>query len=512
MKSISRHWRARQDQRGVTTLAITLMLLAILTVAALFATSMGLFEQRSNASEYRHKLAFQVAEAGLNQAAEYAKVNGGVMNSTGLNGWFNPVTLQWQPCSDAKPATMKIDPCLAETDAARRALMYRYVGPGDGVLPLSGLLPNIGSVGGTGTAATKFASSYQTYASICRLDTSVTPAVCSLTPSQEGSMTLTLVSRGSLTDESADAIVKQSFGTYRSIGRGPDAPLIAAGTSIGLGNAQIVPNPSAIAPSIGGGDSGDTPLSIWAKGDADVTSGASFATCNFGEWSENFGSTTPTAQERADGVCPGCTCNGLCPGFGLLTGSAGGCTSGAGTPRLENKDILDVDGNKSDSEPQMLDSPYFPDDLFLYAFGIPSSSAESYLKEEAQIVTDCSTLNTDSAGLYWYQGPDDCKISASVGSVQNPVVLVSDAPVALSKGTVQFFGIIYVRAKAGTGDLIKATGSPQVYGSVILEGDAKMGGTPSLIYNKNVLSNILNSPSFLHLAPVAGSWSDDVPR
>jgi hypothetical protein len=512
MKSLPKHWRSRTTQQGVTTLAITMMLLAILMVSALFAASMGLFEQRSNASEYRHKLAFQVAEAGLNQAAEYVKVNGGLMNSTAPDGWFNPVSLQWQPCSDAKPAAMQVDPCLAENDAARRALMYRYVGTGDGVLPLSGLIPTISSVGGTGLAGTKFASAYQTYVSICRLDTSVTPAVCSLTPPQEGSMTLTLVSRGSLTDESAEAIVKQSFGTYRSIGRGPDAPLIAAGTSIGLGNAQIVPNPSAIQPDQPGGNSGDTPLSIWAKGDADVTSGASFATCNYGEWSDNYGVKAPTAQERADGVCPGCTCNGLCPGFGLLTGAAGGCTSGAGTARLENKDILDVDGDKSDSEPQMLDSPYFPEDLFLYAFGVPSGSADSYLREEAQVIADCGTLDTTSAGLYWYQGPDDCKISLSVGSVRNPVVLVSDAPVALSKGTVQFFGIIYVRATAGTGDLIKATGSPQVYGSVILEGDAKMGGTPTLIYNKNVLNNILNSPSFLHLAPVAGSWSDDVPR
>jgi hypothetical protein len=324
-------------------------------------------------------------------------------------------------------------------------------------------------------------------------------------------MAMTLVSRGSLTNESADAIVKQSFATYRSIGRGPDAPLIAAGTSIGMGNAQIVPNPTGIQSDVAGGDTGSTPLSIWAKGDADVTSGASFATCNLGEWLDNYGNTVPTQQQLQDGVCPGCSCNGLCPDLGLLSGSTGGCATG-GTARSENLDILDVDGNKSDAEIARLDSPYFPDDLFQYAFGISSSSADRYLQEEAEVVTDCALLTAASSGLYWYKGPAECQINNDVGSVNNPVVLVSDAVVKLSKGSIAYYGIIYVRSKAGTGDLIKATGSPQVYGSVILEGNANMGGTPTIVYNKKVLDNILNSPNFVHLAPVAGSWSDDVQR
>ena len=75
-----------------------------------------------------------------------------------------------------------------------------------------------------------------------------------------------------------------------------------------------------------------------------------------------------------------------------------------------------------------------------------------------------------------------------------------------------FYGIIFVRddlVPAGT-DLLKAAGTPQVYGSVILEGSAKINGSPGIIYNKAVLQNIFNSSQFTRYGPVPGSWSDTV--
>lgn len=531
-----------RHQSGVTTLTITLLLLGILTVAALFAASFGVLEQRTVASEYRHKLAFQAAEAGLNQAAEYVKANSARLASddAGKGGWFAVGDVRWQPCSQPKPAAMAIDPCLAEPDLNRQAHMYRYRGAGGvetGVLPLSELFganQTFTDAGGDGTAANKFATSYQTYATLCRLDTSVTPAVCSTNPGLDGSLTVTLVSRGQLTGESADAIVKQSFGTYRSLGRGPDAPLITSAT-LGAGNAQIVPNPQAGEPDYPGA-SGPEKLSIWSKLDADITSGASFATCNFWAWQENFaaGESTTAVERDRHGVCFTCSCNNLCP-KGLISGNANACP-GVGS-FIEGQDILDVDGGKSDATIPRRDSSYFPDDLFAYAFGKPSASAERYLRDEATNIADCSAanLNADSGGLYWYSDPKvsgvapplaDCVLDGTalpsgsflypggrkqIGTLENPVVLVSDGPVQLNAGVI-FYGMIYIRAKAGTGDLLKASGSPQVYGAVVIEGAATIAGAPMLIYNQEVLDNIFDSPTFLHLAPVAGSWSDDVPR
>lgn len=483
-------------QRGISTLLIALLLLAILTVVTIFATSFGMFEQRTSGNEYRHKLAFQAAEAGLNQAVEYAKANTRTMLSTASGGWFFPGAERWQPCSAAAPAGMLVDPCLAEPNTARRNRMYRYVGTTSGVLPLSEMLGGVNQTFTTTGGDSSFATTYQAYAALCRLDLSGATPECSLAPASEGTFYVTLVGRGALSDEKSTALVKQSYGTFRLLGNAPAAPLIAAGVAVGLGNAQIVPNPDAAGFGV--------PVSIWAKGNATIDQ-ASFATCQKGEWLANAGTPAPSAQDLINGVCASCTCNGLCPGFGLLSGNAKSCP--IAKDMLEGEDVLDVDSNFSDATPKVRDSKYFPPDLFAYIFGVPSSSADSYLTVNAKPLTDCGTLTSASSGLYWYKGASECALKNSIGTLQDPVVLVSDAKVSMAANS-QYYGIIYVRSKAGTGDLFKASGTPQVYGSVILEGDANMSGSPTIVYNKAVLQNIFNSPNFVRYGSIPGSWSD----
>lgn len=489
--------RSAQRQRGVSTLLIAMLLLAIVTIITIFATRVGLFEQRTSGNEYRYKLAFQAAEAGLNQSIEFIKLNTRPMLSTTSGGWLFPGSPRWQPCTDALPAGMAVDPCLAEQDATRRASMYRYVGGTNGVLPLSESLPGSSSQTFTSTGgSSQFATSYNTYATLCRLDISTTPAFCSLSPSTEGTFYVTLVSRGSLANESATATVKQSFGTFRLLGRSPDAPLIAAGVAVGLGNAQIIPNPDA-------GGFG-VPVSVWANGNAAVA-GASFATCQLGEWLANEGVPAPTPEDLVNGVCRSCTCNNLCPGYGLLSGNANACGKGM----IEGEDILDVDSHFSDASPKLRDSKYFPPDLFAYVFGVPDDTAVSYLTANARQITTCNTaeLNAASSGLIWYIGTADCDLSGVVGSLQAPVVLVSNAKINISANG-EVYGILFVRSTAGTGAVFNATGTPQIYGSVILQGNADMSGTPTIVYNKAVLRNIQNSPNFLRYGPIPGSWSD----
>lgn len=488
----------RSHQRGASTLLIAMLLLAILTVVTLFATAFAVHEQRTSANEYRHKLAFQAAEAGLNQAIEYIKLNTRPMLSTATGGWLFAGAPRWQPCSDALPAGMTVDPCLAEPDATRRASMYRYVGATNGVLPLSEALP--GAVNQTFTTTgggAAFATTYNTYATLCRLDLSTSTPMCSLAPSNEGAFYVTVVSQGALTNEASTATVKQSFGTFRLLGATPAAPLITAGIAIGLGNAHIVPNSDAAGFGV--------PVSVWAKGNAAVD-GASFATCQLGEWLANYGNPAPSSQDVLNGVCASCTCNSLCPGYGLLSGNAQSCP--VAKDKLEGEDILDVDSNFSDASPKLRDSKYFPTDLFAYVFGVPSSAAEDYLATNAKPIASCTELNAGSGGLYWYRGTGECALGSQIGTLENPVVLVSNAKTTINAGS-QFFGIIYVRSTAGA-DSFKATGGPQIYGSVILEGDASLAGNPTIVYNRAVLRNIGNSPNFLRYGPIPGSWSDSV--
>lgn len=65
----------RSRQRGLSTLLVAILLLAIITIITIFAARVGLFEQRISANDYRYKMAFQVSEAGLNQSMEFIKMN-----------------------------------------------------------------------------------------------------------------------------------------------------------------------------------------------------------------------------------------------------------------------------------------------------------------------------------------------------------------------------------------------------------------------------------------------------
>lgn len=486
----------RRRQRGVSTLLIAMLLLAILTVIAIFSVNVGLFEQRTSGNEYRYKLAFQTAETGINQSIEYLRGNTRSMLSTASGGWLPPATTaRWQSCTDPLPTGMALDPCLAESDSTRRANMFRYVGSTNGVLPVASMMSGAASITTSGGGA-NFATSYQSFATLCRLDMTIPEKpVCSSAPTNEGTFYVTIVSRGQLTDESAEAVVKQSFGTFRLLGAVPAAPLIAAGTATGLGNAQIVPNPDA------GGFS--VPVSIWSSGNAKIDQ-ASFASCQLGEWLANYGTPAPTSADLLDGVCESCTCNGLCPGYGLLSGDAKSCA--VAKDKIEGEDILDKDSHYSDASPKVRDSTNFPTDLFEYVFDVPSAQADDYLAKYAKPLADCASLNATSEGLYWYKGTD-CKLGTDVGSLQYPVVLVSDGVVTLSANST-YFGILFVRSKAGTGELLKASGGGQVYGSVILEGEASIAGNPTIVYNKAVLQNISNSPAFVRYGPIPGSWSD----
>lgn len=479
-------------QRGVSTLLMALLFLAILTVITLFAAKVGMSEQRSSGNEYRHKMTFQVAEAGLNQGIEFLKANTQRLTSQVSGGWLFPGDPYWRPCTEAFAGDF--DPCEQLPDEVV-AGSYRYVGPAAG--GNAGKLPVVSPEGNTMNVG-GFDAAFETYATLCRLDLSTGTPRCSLSPSEEGTFYVTLVSVGRMEGENAAAIVKQSFGTFRLFGKGPDVPLIAAGFVNSLGNSQIIPNPNA-------GGFG-VPISVWAKNNATVD-GASFATCQLGEWMANYGTPAPSAEDVVNGVCASCTCNGLCPGSGLLSGNAKSCA--AAKDKLEGEDILDVDSHFSDASPKVRDSKYFPDDLFAYVFGIPSTSAVAYLSANASEIKDCSVLTTASSGLFWYTGAGDCKLGNSVGSLQEPLVLVSNSPVDVAANG-QFFGIIYVRSTAGAGQLLKATGGGQIYGSVILEGEASLAGNPTIVYNRAVLSNILNSSRFVRYGPIPGSWSDTI--
>src|SRR5512141_3139648 len=80
-----------------TTLIIALVLVLLATLLTLFAMNVGIFGQRTSASDVRSRLVQQAAESGLSQGVEYFRNNRSVFQ--------NPTTSAlWQLC-DANDET-----------------------------------------------------------------------------------------------------------------------------------------------------------------------------------------------------------------------------------------------------------------------------------------------------------------------------------------------------------------------------------------------------------------------
>ncbi|MEO6172455.1 MAG: PilX N-terminal domain-containing pilus assembly protein, partial [Arenimonas sp.] len=352
---------ALEKQRGVTTLAITLLLLVILTLIVLFSTNVAFFEQRTATSENRERLAQQAAEYGLNLAGEYIKAKVSLVSSTQTNGWLNSGSLKWAKCADVGTMTAN-HPCMAERNTVRRQELYYFSADGTDIsadsselLDLNGatnassfttVLPTgsrITKVGGESQTAGDFGEFGMTprlQALLCRLDVSDSAnPQCSVEPGTNGGnqIVLTLISQSTLSGENATSTIKESWASVTAFSGAAAVPLVASGLVQGLGNATIVAAPN-------GGGSGDAggsnlPISIWSPKNVDIdasgTGVGSVQTCHRTDYHEPF-----------DDVKTACAANNACSCTAFAALRPGDELSGhSGAVKLEGKDIWDVDGD-----------------------------------------------------------------------------------------------------------------------------------------------------------------------
>lgn len=527
--------RTPTSQRGATTMMITIVLLSVLLLVSLFASRFQISEHRASVNKVRATMSNSVAESAINQGLEYLKANARFVNSDkealGATpaGWLSATSPSWIPCT-TPVSTGVFDPCLAEPDEDKRNQMYRFSRAGVTRFPLENMFPEeqlYDQVGG------RFDSTYNVYATLCRLDIHTNPAqpTCALEPPQEGPIAVNVVAHGALPNQNASTTIKSIIATSRTIASPPNVPLIAAGIVSGLGSAEIVPNPNS-------GGFG-VPLSIWTNSNVDITKEAggsgSFATCHLGEFLTNYSSGGP---EQYDGItrCTTCTCSGLPPDRGLLSGKD------PSTPGYEGIDIMDIDGNTNGDLPdatffprEPLDNPNnrFDDSVFEYTFGVdvvdegetavrmtcisdenPTGNCENQflIDANATILPDCSSLDADSSGVYWIVG--NCDINQQVGTPSFPVALIVDKCLSV-RASAEIYGLLYTRGGqpggcANPDETFSAAGGGQIYGAVVSDGGVKIRGSVQMIYNETVLTNLGNSSAFQRFGFLPGSWSDDV--
>lgn len=576
-------------QKGITTLAITLILLVIVTMMVLFSTNVGFFEQKTTTNENRARISQQAAEYALNLAGEYLKANRAkiLANDTAKGGWLPPSTVaHWVKCADV--GTVDADfpaghPCLSERFEPRRAELYFWTLDGTktgsqvladdpgyaSMVPASVRVEN--GMGG----ASAFAATSNVRALLCRLDTSLTPAQCKLVPTAGNRVALTLIADASLTNENgAKGAVKATWASYSTFVPSASVPLVASGMVKGLGNGQIVANSDSAS------NGSNVVASVWSPNNVSVDGSGgggvgSFITCQFSEFTGQLTGTEMTMLDvkndcpSASGNSPPCNCP-KSPNPNLTSKEDwSGHGTGGGSTLHKGNDILDVAaGGETQCDPSvntitngcrtLPDITFFPgvnaagarmdkaavdtdDSIFEYIFNVdyvvkwdtkPDGSSGTnptgatmqncgpaldqncvvYAMTEqfaATVLPDCSSLDSSSSGIYFVSGP--CSdISKQVGSPESPAIVVinqGNTAFTLKNGAVMY-GMLFIHSDNNDAQ-VGSSGKAQVYGSLVVEGDIKMTGGFTIVYDSTASSANTNEiPSNAKFGLVPGSWLD----
>lgn len=548
---------AFRRQRGATTLAVTMILLVVITAMVLFSASVGYFEQRTTTNQNRAQIAQKAAEYALGLAGEYMKANRTrlISDAAADGGWFDAATLHWAKCADVGTAdAAALDSefpaghtCLSERDQTRRAQLYFWtvdgLPSGSRAIPYTSVIPSAAQVeSGLGGNA-DFTASTTVGALLCRLDTTdLTNVQCKLEPVSGNRVALTLVAQAALGGEGADAQVKEAWATYNSFVPSAAVPLVASGFVKGLGNAQIV-----AAPNAGGYG---LPGSIWSPEDANVDGSGgggigSVATCHIGDYLKG---TPETELKTTCATTSACSCSG---------GSSSEFLSGHnGSIKREAEDIIDVDGGPAAGIGVLPDITFFPgkgmdkasdptdDSLFEFTFNVDYTTAEAdatsatletcgdsgtqncvdyAMREEfdAKVLASCATLDANSSGIIYV--PSGCSsLPGQVGNPDNPVILVidqsdkgaGDIQLDLNGSDAVLYGLLFVHndtPKTASGDepLVKGNGDQKIFGALVVEGNVNISGNITVVYDDTSVSGDTHKlPTSARFGRVAGSWLD----
>jgi type II secretory pathway pseudopilin PulG len=229
-------------QRGVS-LVVTLVLVVLLSLLALYGAGVLILDTRSAANDYRAKEALAAAEAGLDQGYSLLSINRRLIKAVGLDlnndgDAADANESGWTACTSGTTTA----PCVAIRSDDRGNWSYLTINAALAIAPTQG-------------SFTLFL----------------------MTPSSGDSNRLTffIVAQGLSADSSSRAIAKQGAYFYPLILGEVDTPLAAANNIPLSGNYSIITNSN-------GGGSG-VPVTAWS--DSAITPGGSFASCHLGEFS-----------------------------------------------------------------------------------------------------------------------------------------------------------------------------------------------------------------------------------
>jgi type II secretory pathway pseudopilin PulG len=259
-----------------------------------------------------------------------------------------------------------------------------------------------------------------------------------------------VVAIGRSADTTSTATLKQGGYFYPTLLASVNTPLAADGNVSLSGNYSIITN------SDRSNDGSNVPVTAWSNGT--FAPAGSFTSCHVGDFDGS-------ACQPADA--------------------------------LSKAGVVGED---------LVTDPNFPPDLFDFLFGVPEADYLA-IKEQAEVVADCSGIGPSSSGLIWVTG--DCNPPGNVGTAEDPVLLVVQGDTTLNAGS-QFYGVLFLFDPAGGASSLIANGNAHLHGAVFAQDglNLNLSGGFVLEYDREVLENLESSPSARALTRIPGAWSD----
>lgn len=488
----------RGRQTGMLTVFTAVLVLIVLTLMIFYASRSGLFEQRVSANEVRQKQAFHAAEAALDQAAEYLLANQKLILSNAVaaypdgsgglrNGWRQDG--KWTECTDDLRSNPD-HPCGGTPPMPVGSFFYNDVDTGFELMTIE--VP--GAAEGVTARVT---------ANVCKVDLG-NPGVCvGLDTGTPGGtfMVITLMGYGfsdcldvtDVTTCQGRAAVAKPLGNFKALAGAPTVPLVTRTVFPPNGTAIVVPNPN-------GGGVG-VPISAWVNDndsltpadpvtggtctqDADaVLSSGTWNTCELQEWYDREAVPAGVACDQPPGQCS--------------------CTEAESISykKTGQNTVLGIDIVKDKA---------FPCDLFHTFFNVRDTQYASVKNTMPQQLDagDCDTLDASSSGLIWISGVGDtCNLNnATIGTKDNPVVIVSAASETKLSGSVTIFGVLFVFDGEDVAAEFSGAGTGTIYGALIVDADMqKFTGTVNVVYSDGVLLEASDLGGF---GEINGGWRD----
>ena len=486
----------RSRQTGGVTIFTAILVLIVLTLMIFYAARVGQFEQRVSANEVRQKVAFHAAEAAIDQGVEYLSANQDLVLSNAVagfsdgaggfrDGWI--AANKWSECTADLIGDLD-HPCGGGSPMPLGSFFYNDDTTGFEVI--DDLVVPAAADGVTARLT----------ANVCKVDLDDPNRDCVGLGVDTGNGTyliLTLLGYGfsdctDLTDVStcqARATVAKPYGKFKILAGTPTVPLVTKSVFPPNGTALVVPNPN-------GGGVG-VPISAWVNDNTGYTdtslspprtcdsdanailSSGTWNTCELQEWYGREDVPAGTACDQPPGQCS--------------------CTN-------EESISYKVNGQNTILGIDIVIDTAFPCDLFHTFFEVEDTAYATVKSSFTQVLDDCSTLDETSSGLIWISG-DTCSLNnATLGSPENPIVIVSAAKLTRITGTATIFGLVYIFDGEDATAEFSGAGTGEIYGALVVDAAMdKFTGTVNVVYARDVLIEAADQGGF---GGINGGWRD----